>query len=214
MIVSVVILGLVTAQRLGELSLARHNTRRLLARGGVEAGAGHYPLMVTLHGAWFSGLWGLGWNRPVILTWLGVFILLQALGVLVISSLGARWTTRIIILPGAPLVCRGPYRFLSHPNYVVVAAEIAVLPLAFDMPTYALVFFLLNAGVDDPEAAAHCHDTGQGPAPPDLHDDFDAVLVWHQQIGQQQVWPSRHQLYGRSPAVGLQTVISGVRQDL
>lgn len=145
MILSVAILGVVTAQRLGELALARHNTRRLMARGGVEAGADHYPLLVALHGAWLLGLWGLAWNRPVTMTWLGVFIVLQALRLWVISSLGARWTTRIIILPGAPLVRRGPYRFFAHPNYVVVAAEIAVLPLAFGMPTYALVFFLLNA---------------------------------------------------------------------
>ncbi len=147
MILAVVILGLVTLQRLGELALARRNTRRLLARGAHEVGAGHYPLIVFLHVAWLAGLWLLAWDRPVRPVWLLVFMVLQALRIWVIATLGARWTTRIIVLPGAPLVRRGPYRFIAHPNYLVVCAEIAALPLAFGLPLYALIFFVLNGAV-------------------------------------------------------------------
>lgn len=145
MILSILVLAFVTAQRLGELVLARRNTARLLGQGAVEHGAGHYPLIVGLHAAWLLGLWLLAWNREVSLFWLAVFAGLQALRVWVITSLGGRWTTRIIVLPGAALVRRGPYRLMSHPNYIVVAAEIAVLPLAFGLPAFAAAFFLLNA---------------------------------------------------------------------
>lgn len=143
----IAVLGFVTLQRLGELWLADRHTRRLLARGGREAGRGHYPFMVALHAAWLAGLWILGWNRPVELGWLLVFAVLQGLRVWVLATLGERWTTRIIVLPEAPLVARGPYRFLSHPNYAVVTGEIAVLPLAFGLPAFAAVFSLLNAAM-------------------------------------------------------------------
>jgi methyltransferase len=146
-IASIAVLAAVTVQRLGELMLARRNTRRLLARGAVEFGAGHYPLLVLMHGAWLAGLWLLAWNRPLIAPWLAVFIALQALRVWVIATLGGRWTTRIIVLKGAAPVRRGPYRFVSHPNYLVVAAEIAVLPLAFGLGAFAALFSILNAGV-------------------------------------------------------------------
>ena len=147
MTLSIVVLALVTAQRLGELVLANRNTRRLLARGAVESGAGHYPFIVILHAAWLVGLWLLAWHRPVSLPLLGVFVVLQAARVWVIATLGSRWTTRIITLPGAPLVRSGPFRFLSHPNYVVVALEIAILPLAFGLAGYAIAFTLLNAAM-------------------------------------------------------------------
>jgi methyltransferase len=147
MIISIVILGLVTTQRLGELVVARRNTRRLLAEGGVERGAAHYPLMVGLHGAWLAGLWWLAWDRPANLAWLGVYALLEVMRVWVLASIGRRWTTRIIVVPGETLVRKGPYRFISHPNYVVVAGEIAVLPLVFGLTAYAVVFSLLNASM-------------------------------------------------------------------
>jgi methyltransferase len=147
MIVSIIILVLVTVQRLGELVLARRNTARLLAQGGVETGAGHYPLIVGLHAAWLIGLFVVAWDRPVNWIWMGVFVLLQLARVWVIASLGGRWTTRIITVPGETLVRRGPYRVVSHPNYMVVAAEIAVLPLAFGLFAYAVVFSILNAVV-------------------------------------------------------------------
>jgi len=147
MILSAVILGLVTAQRLGELVVAQRNTRRLLAAGGVERGEAHYPLMVGLHAAWLAGLWLLAWDRPANLAWLAVYLLLEALRAWVLASLGRRWTTRIIVVPGETLVRKGPYRFIPHPNYVVVAGEIAVLPLVFGLAVYALVFSALNASM-------------------------------------------------------------------
>jgi methyltransferase len=147
MILSIAILGLVTAERLAELALARRNTRRLLERGGVETGAEHYPIIVGLHAAWLAGLWALAWDRPANLAWLAVYVVLQAFRAWVLLSLGSRWTTRIITVPGETLVQRGPYRFLPHPNYAVVVAEIAVLPLVFGLWAYAAVFSVLNASV-------------------------------------------------------------------
>jgi len=147
MTIAVVLLALVTAQRLGELLYARRNTRRLLARGGVEKGAEHYFLIVGLHAAWLVGLWVLGWDRPADLFWLVVYLLLQAFRVWMLVSLGDRWTTRIIVVPGEPLVRRGPYRFLRHPNYLLVSAEIVVLPLVLGLAAYGLVFFVLNASI-------------------------------------------------------------------
>lgn len=141
---AILILGFVTLQRFGELVLAQRNTARLRAKGAQEVGADHYLLIVALHAAWLAGLWFLAWGLPANLVWLGVFILLQAARVWVIATLGERWTTRIIVLPGAPLIASGPYRFVSHPNYCVVAAEILVLPLVFGLVWYGLVFSLLN----------------------------------------------------------------------
>jgi methyltransferase len=140
-----IVLGLVTGQRLGELALARHNTRRLMARGAVEAGRDHYPYMVALHAVWLVGLWVLARHQPIDPLWLRLFVVLQAARIWVVASLGERWTTRIVTLPGAPLIRRGPYRFLSHPNYLVVAGEIAVLPLAFGLVGFAALFTALNA---------------------------------------------------------------------
>ncbi len=144
MILPALILAFVTLQRLGELVLARRNTARLLARGGQEAGAGHYPLIVLLHAAWLAGLWLLALDHAPNLFWLVVFVVLQLLRIWVIATLGERWTTRIIVLPQAPLVAAGPYRFVSHPNYCVVAAEILVLPLVFGLVWYGVVFSILN----------------------------------------------------------------------
>lgn len=143
----VVILGLVTLQRLGELWLANRNTRRLLAKGAHEVAASHYPLIVTVHTLWLAVLWWLAPGRAVDGFWLAVFVLIEAGRVWVLTTLGSRWTTRIIVPPNAPLVRRGPYRWVNHPNYLVVTAEIAVLPLVFGMPQIALLFTLLNAAV-------------------------------------------------------------------
>ncbi|OWK26645.1 membrane protein [Rhizobium yanglingense] len=139
------LLTFVTIQRLGELFLSRRNTAALLAKGARETGAEHYPSMVALHAAWIGGLWLLASDRPVNLVWFGIFMLLQILRLWVLATLKERWTTRIIVLPEAPLVRSGPYRFIRHPNYAVVAGEIAVLPLAFGMPLYAAAFTILNA---------------------------------------------------------------------
>jgi methyltransferase len=142
---SVLVLLLVTLQRFGELGLAQRNTGRLRAQGAVEVGAGHYPYVVALHAAWLAGLWILARSEPPNLFWLALFGALQAVRVWVLASLGGRWTTRILLLPGAPLVRTGPYRLLRHPNYAVVAAEIVVLPLAFGLVWYGLAFSALNA---------------------------------------------------------------------
>lgn len=139
------ILALVTLQRLGELILAERNTRRLLAKGAHEVGRGHYPYMVAVHAGWLIALWLLGPGPPIHVVPLIAYIALQAARVRVIATLGERWTTRIIILPGAPLVRHGPYRWLTHPNYWIVVAEIAILPLVFGLPQVAVFFSLLNA---------------------------------------------------------------------
>ena len=148
MVLAGAILGLVTLQRVGELVLSRRNTERLLAQGAREAASGHYPLIVALHAAWLVGLWYLAVWQPgvgVSWAWLAVFVMLQGLRAWVIATLGPRWTTRIIVLPGAPLVREGPFRFVSHPNYCIVAAEILVLPLCFGLVWYGIVFSVLNA---------------------------------------------------------------------
>ena len=145
MTLSAVILALVTLQRLGELLLARRNTTALLARGAYEVGAAHYPLIVAVHAAWLVALWVFGRNQPVNLLALAAFVALQAGRVWVLATLGARWTTRIMILPGEARIVHGPYRFLSHPNYVIVIGEIALLPLALNLPMLALIFTVLNA---------------------------------------------------------------------
>lgn len=143
--IAVAILAFVTAERLLELLLSRANTNRLLAQGAREHGAGHYPLIVAVHAAWLITLWLLATDRPVDAFWLAMFVLLLLARFWVIATLGPRWTTRIIVLPDAPLVEEGPYRFLNHPNYWVVIGEIAVLPLVFGLPWVALVFSILNA---------------------------------------------------------------------
>jgi methyltransferase len=142
---SVALLVLVTAQRLLELVIARRNTAELLARGGVEHGAGHYPVMVLMHTVWLLGLWLLAAGIPPHLPLAGLYLLLQAFRIWTLASIGSRWTTRIIVVPGETLVAKGPYRFMRHPNYAVVVAEILVLPLVFGLYAYALLFTLLNA---------------------------------------------------------------------
>ncbi|WP_434733482.1 hypothetical protein NL154_01910 [Rhizobium sp. YTUHZ044] len=144
---SIALLTFVTLQRLGELVLARRNTAALLARGGREVAPEHYRVMVALHAAWIMGLWLLAPGRSVQPFWFLVFLGLQALRLWVLTTLKDRWTTRIIILPGAPLVKSGPYRFLRHPNYTILVCEIAVLPLAFGLPVYAIVFSFFNAAI-------------------------------------------------------------------
>ena len=147
MTAAILLLAFVTLERLAELVLARRNTRALLAQGAVEHAPGHYPLIVALHAAWLAGLWAFGWDQPVSVFWFVVFVALQVARVWVLATLGPRWTTRIIVLPGAPLVAKGPYRFVSHPNYMVVIGEIAVLPLCFGLTWFAVVFSLANAAI-------------------------------------------------------------------
>jgi methyltransferase len=141
------ILGIVTLQRASELLISSDNTRKLLARGAVEVAARHYPLIVAVHAAWLISLWALGRNQPVNAVAFLFYLVLQGFRFWVMRTLGPRWTTRIIVLPGQALVSEGPYRFLSHPNYAVVSLEIALLPLALDLPLLAVIFSILNAAV-------------------------------------------------------------------
>ena len=140
----IAVLAFVTLQRLFELWLSNRNTRRLLARGAHEAAPGHYPFIVTVHAAFLLVLWFLGPGPPIEIVPLILFALLQLARVWVIATLGERWTTRIIILPGEPLVTSGPYRWVNHPNYLIVIGEFAVLPLVFGLPMVAILLSLLN----------------------------------------------------------------------
>ena len=143
----ILILALVTLQRLAELVIARRNTAALLAQGAYEAAPGHYPLIVVAHTLWLAALWWLAPGKSVSWPLIGLFLLLQLGRLWVLATLGRRWTTRIIVVPGEQLVARGPFRFVRHPNYLVVLGEIAVLPLAFGLWQVALLFSLLNAAV-------------------------------------------------------------------
>jgi methyltransferase len=138
------------AQRLGELALSRRNERRLEARGGREHGAAHFPWIVGVH-VLFPLLLGIevivlgarpgpGW--PL---WLALWLAAQALRYAAVRALGERWTVKIWVLPGEPLVQRGPYRWLRHPNYVAVVLELIAAPLMFGAWRTAILITLLNA---------------------------------------------------------------------
>ena len=143
---AIFLIGYLVAQRLAELAWSNRNTRRLLAGGAREVGAGHYPFLVLLHLAWLMSLvvWLVVVEGGIEWPWLFIFAGLQAARLWILISLGRFWTTRIITLPGAMLVRRGPYRFLRHPNYLVVIGEIAVIPMIFNAWPIALVFSILN----------------------------------------------------------------------
>lgn len=145
------LVGLAAAARLVELRIASRHRRSLLARGAVEVGAGHYPWMVLLHAAWLVAcpleVWLLG--RPF-LPVLGMVALVAFLGAMalrywVIATLGERWTTRILVLPGAAPVMSGPYRLTRHPNYLAVIVEIAALPMVHSAWWTAAGFSLADA---------------------------------------------------------------------
>ncbi len=147
----VVLLGAVVVQRLAELVVARRNAQWALSRGGVEYGRSHYPPMVLLHTAFLVGCLVevsiadrpfvpvLGWSMFVLV------LLAQAMRGWCIRSLGRRWNTRVIVLPGVPLVSSGPYRWLAHPNYVAVVVEGMALPLVHSAWVTAIAFTVLNA---------------------------------------------------------------------
>lgn len=136
--------------RLGELLLARRNERWLRSQGAVEYGRAHYPYIVLLHVLFFLSLiaeYLLTPSRGYSLPLLVLYFLLLALKAQVIGSLGRYWNTKIFRIPGRPLVKKGPYRFVKHPNYAIVVAEIAIIPLIFHLYVTAVVFSLLNAGM-------------------------------------------------------------------
>ncbi|MFD8685642.1 isoprenylcysteine carboxyl methyltransferase family protein [Streptomyces sp. NPDC059651] len=143
----------VAGERLAELAVALRNTRWALARGGTESGRGHYPAMVVLHTALLAGCLveaGLA-DRPFVprLGWtmVAVVVAAQALRWWCIRTLGHRWNTRVIVVPGLPRVTGGPYRLLRHPNYVAVAAEGIALPLVHGAWVTAALFTALNAAL-------------------------------------------------------------------
>ncbi len=148
----VLAVGLVALQRLLELLLSRRNERLLRARGAVERGHRHYPLIVAMHSLWLLSTLAEGILRgPDPPLWwpvpLALFLLVQPLRYWAIFSLGEYWNTRILVVPGAGLVRHGPYKHLRHPNYVVVAVEILTFPLIFGAWITALVFSVLNAAL-------------------------------------------------------------------
>ena len=134
--------------RLGELLLARRNERWLLRHGAVEYGKKHYRYIVILHVLFFISLiteyifTSTGYYSIPLLV---LYFLLLAFKAWAIFSLGKCWNTKIFRIPGYPLVKKGPYRFMKHPNYVVVVAEIAIIPLIFHLYITAIVFSILNA---------------------------------------------------------------------
>ncbi len=135
----------VALQRLAELAYSARNAKRLLAEGGVEHGVKHYPALILVHVVWLIALFFMiPADAPVYWPLLGLYALLQVARYWVIGSLGRYWTTRVITVPGAPMVSRGPYQFIRHPNYVVLACEVAVLPLAFGAWELAIAFSGVN----------------------------------------------------------------------
>jgi len=147
------LLALVGVERLVELVVSRRHARALVARGAAEAGAAHYPLMVAVHGLLLAGaaLEVVFLHRPF-LPWLGWPMLALVAGTMalrywVVATLGERWTTRVLVLPDAPLVAGGPFRYLSHPNYLAVAVEVVALPLVHTAWITAVACGLANLAV-------------------------------------------------------------------
>lgn len=143
-----ILFAYVVIQRLAELAYANANTRRLLAEGGREYGARHYPLFIVLHGGWLISiaLFARPTEIPNMLL-LNVFVASQTFRFWTLASIGRWWTTRIISAPHFPKVRRGPYRFMKHPNYALVVVEIALLPLLLGSISAAICYSVLNAAL-------------------------------------------------------------------
>jgi methyltransferase len=142
----ITILSLVTLQRVIELAIAHRNTRRLIARGGFEIGSGRYGFVLALQILWLLGLWYLAlYREPVVsLPWIYAYVVLEAARGWIVAGLGSSWTTRLIAVPGEKLPDEGFMSWIRHANYLVVAAEIIILPVAFGYYWYALVFGVAN----------------------------------------------------------------------
>ena len=143
-VASTALLIALTAQRLSELVISKRNTKALLARGAYEVGASSYPILIAFHGLWLVSLWIFGWGRSVNVAFAIAAVVLQVGRLWIQRTLGERWTTRIILVPGVEPVCSGPYRFLRHPNAVLVAVELPCLSLALGLPWHALIFGFLT----------------------------------------------------------------------
>lgn len=164
------LVALVAAERLAELVVARRNAAWSRRRGGTEYGRGHYPVMVLLHTGLLAGClaetaWG---DRPFVpaLGWpmLALALAAQALRWWCVGTLGPRWNTRVIVVPGLPLVAAGPYRLLRHPNYLAVVAEGIALPLVHGAWLTATAFTLLNVPLL--AVRLRCENRALGAAPP------------------------------------------------
>jgi methyltransferase len=148
-----VLVGLVGVERIAELVVSTRNAAWSRARGGVESGLGHFPFMVVLHVALLVGALVEAWVRrpgvPSLLAWSMLVLVLasQALRWWCITTLGRRWNTRVIVVPGLAPVTGGPYRWVRHPNYVAVVVEGVALPLVHAAWITAVVFTVLNAGL-------------------------------------------------------------------
>ena len=139
------IVGFLVLQRLVELGIARRNHRALAARGAIEFGRRHYPALVAVQAGWLLALLGtIDPQTPVSIPLLAVFVLLECGRMWVVVTLGSRWTTRIMVVPGAKRIRSGPYRWANHPNYLIVCGEIAVVPLMFGAWTLAVIASALN----------------------------------------------------------------------
>ena len=146
------LLPLVIVQRIGELRIARRNQKKLMGRGAVEVGSGHYPAIVALHTLWFVAMAAeiVILSRAINPFWIGLLLILlsaQALRYWTIRTLGERWTTRVYVVPGEKPVTGGPFRYLRHPNYVAVVTELLVLPLMFSCYVTAVAFSLVNSAL-------------------------------------------------------------------
>ncbi len=145
------ILLAVAVQRLGELVYSNSNTKRLLAEGGTEVGQSHYPVMIAIHTGWLITMIVLAISKPIEnqIVWplIGAYAVVQVGRFWVLHSLGRYWSTKVIDIPDAPLIRTGPYRWIKHPNYVVVVLEVALLPMAFQMWEVAVIFSVLNAAI-------------------------------------------------------------------
>lgn len=151
MTIFLIVLCAVVIQRFIELSYSKRNERLLKSKGAIEYGREHYPLIVLMHALFFVSMFVefffSGRNKELnILNYLFlvIFILLQFARIWVLISLGENWSTRILHVPGSKLVKKGPYKFLRHPNYIIVTGEIFCLPMMFNLYITAIVFSLIN----------------------------------------------------------------------
>ena len=144
MIPAAVLLALLTVQRSSELLVSARNTKALIRAGASERAPDQYPLMIALHATWLVSLWLLAWSREVGLWWIPLLALLQVGRFWTMRTLGTRWTTRIIIPRDAAPLVSGPYRFVRHPNYLIVAVELPCISLALGLAWHAALFGALN----------------------------------------------------------------------
>lgn len=144
MIPAAVLLALLTVQRSSELLVSARNTKALIRSGASERARDQYPFMIALHATWLVSLWLLAWSREVGLWWIPLLALLQVGRFWTMRTLGSRWTTRIIIPRDAAPLVSGPYRFVRHPNYLIVAVELPCISLALGLAWHAALFGALN----------------------------------------------------------------------